>query len=107
MQKNFFCVFSDSGTFSEESAILGFAGILLRTSTERPEVLDKGTVVIVGISGEVVEQAIDQTKAIQENNKPPLFAPDYTDENVSVKVTKIIQSHGKIIDKFVWRKSYD
>ena len=66
--------------------------------------MDKGTVVIVGINGEVVEQAIDQTKAIQENNKPPLFAPDYIDANVSVKIVKIIQSYTKIIDKVVWGK---
>ena len=104
LQKNAFCVLSDSGTLSEESAILGFAGILLRTSTERPEVLDKGTVVIGGITGEDVEQTIDLAKAMQENSEPTVLAPDYMDANVSVKVVKIIQSYTKIIDRVVWGK---
>ena len=104
LQKSSFCVLSDSGTLSEESAMLGFAGILLRTSTERPEVLDKGTVVIGGIKGKDVEQAIEIAKAIQENDESTVLALDYVDANVSVKVVKIIQSYAKIIDKFVWRK---
>lgn len=104
LQKNAFCVLSDSGTLSEESAMLGFAGILLRTSTERPEVLDKGTVVIGGIKGNDVEQAIELAKAMQENQEPTLLAPDYADANVSVKVVNIIQSYAKIIDKVVWGK---
>ena len=95
---------SDSGTLSEESAMLGFAGVLLRTSTERPEVLDKGTVVIGGISGRDIEQAIDLAVAMRENNEPTVLANDYRDENVSVKVVKIIQSYTKIINKFVWGK---
>lgn len=104
LQKNAFCVLSDSGTLSEESAILGFAGILLRTSTERPEVLDKGTVVIGGINGKDVEQAIEIAKAMQENQETIVLAPDYVDANVSVKVVKIIQSYTKIIDRVVWGK---
>ncbi|WP_027364666.1 non-hydrolyzing UDP-N-acetylglucosamine 2-epimerase [Desulfotruncus alcoholivorax] len=104
LQKNSFCVLSDSGTLSEESAILGFAGILLRTSTERPEVLDKGTVVIGGINGKDIEQAIELAKAMQENNEPTVLATDYVDANVSVKVVKIIQSYTKIIDRVVWGK---
>ena len=104
LQKNSFCVLSDSGTLSEESAILGFAGVLLRTSTERPEVLDKGTVVIGGITGRDVEQAIDLVAAMCDNGEKTFVAPDYCDDNVSVKVVKIIQSYAKIIDKFVWRK---
>lgn len=104
LQKSAFCVLSDSGTLSEESAILGFAGILLRTSTERPEVLDKGTVVIGGIIGEEVEQAIELAKAMQENNEPTILATDYMDANVSVKVVKIIQSYTGIINKVVWGK---
>lgn len=104
LQKNSFCVLSDSGTLSEESAILGFAGVLLRTSTERPEVLDKGTVVIGGITGKDVEQAIDLVAAMRDNGEKTFVAPDYCDDNVSVKVVKIIQSYTKIIDKFVWRK---
>lgn len=104
LQKNAFCVLSDSGTLSEESAILGFAGILLRTSTERPEVLDKGTVIIGGIHGNDVEQAIELAKAMQENNEATVLAPDYVDSNVSVKVVKIIQSYVKIINRVVWEK---
>lgn len=104
LQQNAFCVLSDSGTLSEESAMLGFAGVLLRTSTERPEVLDKGTVVIGGISGRDIEQAIDLAVAMRENNEPTVLANDYRDENVSVKVVKIIQSYMKIINKFVWGK---
>ena len=104
LQQNAFCVLSDSGTLSEESAMLGFAGVLLRTSTERPEVLDKGTVVIGGISGIDIEQAIDLAVAMRANNEPAVLANDYRDENVSVKVVKIIQSYTKIINKFVWGK---
>jgi len=104
LQKNSFCVLSDSGTLSEESAILEFPGILLRTSTERPEVLDKGTVVIGGINGKDVEQAIELAKAMQENEETAVLAPDYVDANVSVKVVKIIQSYTKIVDRIVWGK---
>lgn len=104
LQKNSFCVLSDSGTLSEESAILGFAGILLRTSTERPEVLDKGTVVIGGIKTGDIEQAIQLAKSMQEHNEEVVLAPDYIDTNVSVKVVKIIQSYSKIINKFIWGK---
>ena len=104
LQKNSFCVLSDSGTLSEESAMLGFAGILLRTSTERPEVLDKGTVVIGGISDKDVEQAIELAKAMQENNEKTILAPDYCDNNISVKIIKIIQSYTKIVDKVIWGK---
>lgn len=105
LQKNAFCVLSDSGTLSEESAILGFPGVLIRTSTERPEVLDKGTVVIGGITGDDIEQAVELVKAVQENHEPTVLASDYMDANVSVKVVKIIQSYAKIVDKVVWGKS--
>jgi len=105
LQKNSFCVLSDSGTLSEESAMLGFVGILLRTSTERPEVLDKGTVIVGGICGDEVEQAIDLAIAMKNNGEEVVIAPDYIDTNVSVKVVKIIQSYAKIVDKFVWRKN--
>ncbi len=104
LQKNAFCVLSDSGTLSEESAMLGFAGVLLRTSTERPEVLDKGTVVIGGITGNDVLSAVELAVAMQKNAEPTVLAPDYTDANVSVKVVKIIQSYTKIINQYVWRK---
>lgn len=105
LQKNSFCVLSDSGTLSEESAILGFEGILLRTSTERPEVLEKGTVVIGGIDGKDVEQAIELAMAMRENSEQTILALDYMDRNVSVKVVKVIQSYTKIVDRVVWGKS--
>lgn len=104
LQMNAWCVLSDSGTLSEESAMMGFAGVLLRTSTERPEVLDKGTIVIGGIKGNDIEQAIELAVAMKENNEPTAVIPDYTDANVSVKVVKIIQSYTKIVDKVVWGK---
>ncbi len=105
LQKNSFCVLSDSGTLSEESAMLGFTGVLLRTSTERPEVLDKGTVVVGGISAKDVEQAVDLALAMYKNSEKTVMAPDYCDDNVSVKVVKIIQSYTKIINQFIWRKN--
>ena len=104
LQMNAFCVLSDSGTLSEESAMLGFPGVLLRTSTERPEVLDKGTVVIGGIRAEDIEQAIELSKTMAANDEKTVLAPDYTDANVSVKVVKLIQSYTKIIKKVVWGK---
>jgi UDP-N-acetylglucosamine 2-epimerase len=104
LQMNAWCVLSDSGTLSEESAMMGFTGILLRTSTERPEVLDRGTVVIGGIKGNDIVQAIELAIAMKENNEPTVSIPDYTDANVSVKVVKIIQSYTKIVDRVVWGK---
>ena len=104
LQMNAYCVLSDSGTLSEESAILGFPGVLIRTSTERPEVLDKGTVVIGGIKGEDVEQAVELAVAMYENGEETVMAEDYADTNVSVKVAKIIQSYAKIVNHTVWGK---
>jgi len=104
LQKNSFCVLSDSGTLSEESAMLGFNGVLIRTSTERPEVIDKGTVIIGGIETNDIEQAIELSRAMSNNNESTVLAPDYTDTNVSVKVLKIIQSYTKIINQVIWRK---
>lgn len=104
LQLNSFCVLSDSGTLSEESAILGFPGVLIRTSTERPEVLDKGTVVIGGITEKDIVQAVELSRAMWENKEETVIANDYIDENVSVKVVKIIQSYGKIVDKVIWGK---
>ena len=111
LQMNAFCVLSDSGTLSEESAMLGFKGVLIRTSTERPEVLDKGTVVIGGITGEDVEQAIELAAAVPSLSDAPVFRGegvglpgDYQDENVSIKVVKIIQSYTKIVNKVIWGK---
>lgn len=104
LQLNSFCTLSDSGTLSEESAILGFSGVLIRTSTERPEVLDKGTVVIGGITEKDIVQAVDLSRNMKKNNEKTYLADDYQDDNVSVKVVKLIQSYTKIIDDVVWRK---
>lgn len=104
LQMNAYCVLSDSGTLSEESAMLGFPGVLVRTSTERPEVLDKGTVVIGGISGCTVEQATELAVAMYENKEETVMAEDYADTNVSVKVVKLIQSYTDIVNRTVWLK---
>ena len=104
LQMNAYCVMSDSGTLSEESAMLNFPGILLRTSTERPEVLDKGTVVIGGITGHDVEQAIELAVSMYENNEELAMPLDYEDTNVSVKVIKLIQSYTPIVNETVWLK---
>lgn len=103
LQKSAFCVLSDSGTLSEESSILGFPGVLIRTSTERPEVMDKGNVVIGGITKKDIVQAIILSREIWENTGA-ITVPDYTDENISIKVVKLIQSYTKIINSNVWRK---
>ncbi|MBN1318944.1 MAG: UDP-N-acetylglucosamine 2-epimerase (non-hydrolyzing) [Anaerolineales bacterium] len=107
LQMESFCVLSDSGTLSEESAMLGFPGILIRTSTERPEVLDKGTVIIGGVTERDIVQAIELARAMRENAEPVILAPDYQDENVSVKVIKILQSYTKIVNHVTWRKYQD
>ena len=104
LQKNAYCVLSDSGTLSEESAMLGFAGVLIRTSTERPEVLDKGTVVIGGITDKTVEQALELAVSMRDNNEEVVMAEDYADTNVSVKVVKLIQSYTDIVNRTVWGK---
>ncbi len=104
LQKNAFCVLSDSGTLSEESAMLNFPGVLIRTSTERPEVLDKGTVVIGGISSTTMEQSLELAVSMYENKEEIVMAEDYADTNVSVKVIKIIQSYYDIVNKTVWMK---
>ena len=104
LQLNSYCVLSDSGTLSEESAMLNFPGVLIRTSTERPEVLDKGTVVIGGIKGKDVKQAMDLAVSMYENNEETVMAEDYADTNVSVKVVKLIQSYAKIVNLTTWNK---
>jgi UDP-N-acetylglucosamine 2-epimerase len=104
LQINAYCVLSDSGTLSEESAMLGFNGILIRTSTERPEALDKGSVILGGISTDDIVQAIDISKEAMKNNETFLIPDEYRDKNVSAKVIKIIQSYTKIVNKEIWRK---
>ena len=104
LQMNAFCVLSDSGTLSEESAMLGFPGVLIRTSTERPEVLDKGTVVIGGITENDIVQAVELSRAMKADDAKTGMPGDYTDDCVSTKVVKIIQSYTSIINDVVWRK---
>jgi len=104
LQKNAYCVLSDSGTLSEESAIAGFPGVLVRTSTERPEALDAGTIVVGGISADTIMQSLDLAVSMYENKEPADLPDDYTDTNVSVKVCKTIQSYYDIVNKTTWRK---
>lgn len=104
LQINSFCVLSDSGTLSEESAILNFPGVLIRTSTERPEVLDKGNAVIGGITGSTVEQAVELVVAMYKNHENAEVPSDYHDQNVSLKIVKIIQSYTDIVNRSVWLK---
>lgn len=104
LQKSAFCVLSDSGTLSEESAMLGFAGVLIRTSTERPEALDKGTVVIGGIKEKTIEQGIDLAVMMRDNEEEVAMPLDYIDTNVSIKICKVIQSYYDIVNKTVWDK---
>lgn len=106
LQMNSYCVLSDSGTLSEESAMLGFPGVLIRTSTERPEVLDKGSVVIGGITDKTVEQALELAVSMSDNKEEVVMAEDYADTNVSVKVVKLIQSYTDIVNRTVWGKKY-
>ena len=101
LQMNAYCVLSDSGTLSEESAMLDFAGVLIRTSTERPEVLDKGTVVIGGVTTNDIEQALEMAVTMRDNKEKTEMPDDYYDTNVSVKVVKLIQSYAKIVNETV------
>ena len=106
LQQNAFCVLSDSGTLSEESAILNFPAVLIRTSTERPEVLDKGSIIIGGIkSNEVIQSIYSSVELFKTLDNKNILPVDYQDTNVSMKVVKIIQSYTKIINKNVWNKN--
>jgi UDP-N-acetylglucosamine 2-epimerase (non-hydrolysing) len=104
LQVNAFCVVSDSGTIPEESSYFKFPAVSVRTSTERPEAMDKGNFIIGSISTEQVLQAVDLAVAMYGNGDLGLTTPDYADENVSTKVVKIIQSYTGIINRTVWRK---
>ena len=104
LQKNAFCVVSDSGTVPEEASFFKFPAISIRTSTERPEALDKGNFVIGSITAEQVLQAVELATAMQKNNEFGTDVPDYIDQNVSTKVVKIIQSYTGIINRMIWRK---
>lgn len=105
LQKNSLCVVSDSGTLAEESAILHFPAVSIRTSTERPEAIDKGSFIIGSISQKSLLQAVGMAISMQNNNELFVDVPDYTDENVSIKVVKIIQSYTDIINRKVWLKN--
>lgn len=109
LQMNAFAVVSDSGTLPEESSFFTsvghpFPAVCIRTSTERPEALDKGCFVLSGIHTEQLLQSIDLAVQMQQNGEFGVPVPDYTAENVSVKVARIIQSYTGIVDRFVWRK---
>lgn len=107
LQQNAFCVVSDSGTIPEEASYFKFPAVSVRTSTERPEALDKGIFTIGSISTEQVLQAVKMAVDMNINGDLGLTVPDYADENVSVKVVKLIQSYTGIINKMVWRKNND
>lgn len=104
LQQNAFCVVSDSGTIPEEGSYFKFPAVSVRTSTERPEAMDKGVFVIGSITTEQVLQAVDLAVEMHKNGDDGLVVPSYDDENVSTKVIKIIQSYAGIINKMVWRK---
>ncbi|MBR1983303.1 MAG: UDP-N-acetylglucosamine 2-epimerase (non-hydrolyzing) [Clostridia bacterium] len=104
LQQNAFCVVSDSGTIPEEGAYFKFPAVSIRTSTERPEAMDKGVFTIGSITTEQVLQAVDLAVTMHANGDNGIDVPAYVDSNVSTKVVKIIQSYVGIINKMVWRK---
>lgn len=110
LQMNAFCVVSDSGTLPEESSFFTsvghpFPAVCIRTSTERPEALDKGCFVLAGIDEKSLLQAVDTAVEMNKDGDFGIPVPDYTDVNVSTKVVKIIQSYTGIVNKMVWRKA--
>lgn len=104
LQQHAFCVVSDSGTIPEEASYFKFPAVSIRTSTERPEAIDKGIFIIGSIKKEQVVQAVELAVAMHLNHDDGVTVPDYADENVSTKVVKIIQSYTSIVNKMVWRK---
>jgi len=109
LQMNAFCVVSDSGTLPEESSFFisignPFPAVCIRTSTERPEALDKGDFILAGTSTEQVLQGVETAIELNRNGDYGMPVPDYTDSKVSMKVIKIIQSYTSIVDRMVWRK---
>ena len=109
LQMNAYAVVSDSGTLPEESSFFTsvghpFPAVCIRTSTERPEALDKGIFVLAGIDGKSLLQAVDTAVEMNRNGDDGLPVPNYTDENVSAKVVKLIQSYTGVVNKMVWRK---
>ena len=109
LQMNAFAVVSDSGTLPEESSFFtsvghSFPAVCIRTSTERPEALDKGCFILAGIDENSLLQAVDTAVEMVKNGDNGIPVPDYVDENVSDKVVKIIQSYTGVVNKMVWRK---
>ena len=104
LQKNAFCVVSDSGTLPEESAFFHFPAISVRTSTERPEAMDKGVFIIGSITSDQVLQAVNMAVEMHKNGDDACDVPAYVDENVSTKVVKLIQSYTGIVNRMIWRK---
>ena len=109
LQMNAFCVVSDSGTLPEESSFFTsvghpFPAVCIRTSTERPEALDKGCFVLSGIDTKGLLQSVDVAVSLIRDGLPGIPVPDYVDENVSTKVVRIIQSYVGVVNKMVWRK---
>ena len=104
LQMNAFCVVSDSGTIPEEATYFKFPAVCIRTSTERPEALDKANFIIGSITSENVLQAVELAVEMNNNGDLGIAVPDYSDLNVSTKVVKLIQSYTAIINKMVWRK---
>ena len=109
LQCNAFAVVSDSGTLPEESAYFTsvgkpFPAVCIRTSTERPEALDKGAFILAGIDEQGLLQAVDTAISLHRDGAFSTSVPDYAEENVSTKVVKIIQSYTRIVDKTVWKK---
>ncbi len=109
LQMNAYAVVSDSGTLPEESSFFTsvghpFPAVCIRTSTERPEALDKGTFILAGIDGTSLLQAVDTAVEMNRNEDDGLPVANYTDENVSTKVVKLIQSYTGVVNKMVWRK---
>ena len=109
LQMNAFAVVSDSGTLPEESSFFTsvghpFPAICIRTSTERPEALDKGCFILAGIDAHSLLQAVDTAVEMNRNGDIGIPVPDYVEENVSTKVVKIIQSYTGVVNKMVWRK---
>lgn len=109
LQMNAFAVVSDSGTLPEESSFFtsigkSFPAVCIRTSTERPEALDKGCFILAGIDETGLLQAVDTAVEMTKNGDNGIPVPDYTDLNVSTKVVKIIQSYTNVVNKMVWRK---
>ena len=104
LQKESFCVLSDSGSLAEESNIMNFPAVSIRTSTERPEAVDKGSVILGGITFDSITQAIEVITKQKQQGEILVKAHDYTDINVSTKVVNIIQGYTSVINKFIWRK---